>query len=279
EPAAGKKAEVPDDCETLVILSPSAKLSAESLDAIERYLDRGGHLFAGIGIPAESDFSKLKETGLEGLLKKYGVDVTDQFVMHFPSRQIPSFFIGIVEVPEKGETVLGQQFAGKPFAMVTPRIVKPGTTAKFKVEPLLAADPAFKIWAEDSLQMFRADPERILIERLAGRPPLTMVSKRPLPVAVTVTQDAKPRMVVVGNGEFLTNYAFRTEDGRTNYDLMVSSLAWMGERGFVGPRPIESSNYALSLKGDFGAMRFGTIWTLIAFLLVMGGCIWIVRRR
>ena len=279
EPAAGKKAEVPDDCETLVILSPSTKLSAEALDAIERYLDRGGHLFAGIGLPAESDFSKLKETGLEGLLKKYGVDVTDQFVMHFATKQIPSYFIGIVEVPEKGETVLAQQFAGKPFAMVTPRIVKPGTTTKFKVEPLLIADPGFFIWAEDSLQMFRADPERILRERLGGKPAATMISKRPLPVAVTVTQDAKPRMVVVGSGEFLTNYAFRTEDGRNNYDLMVSSLAWMGERGFVGPRPIESSNYSLSREGNFAAMTIGSAWTLTALLIVIGGCIWIVRRR
>ena len=126
ETGAGKKAEVPDDCQTLVILSPSAKLSADALDAIERYMDRGGSLFVGIGIPGEPNFSKLKETGLEGLLKKYGVDVTDRFVLHIPTEEFRSAFRCFAEVPDKGQTVLAQQFSGKVFRMVTPRIIKAG---------------------------------------------------------------------------------------------------------------------------------------------------------
>jgi ABC-type uncharacterized transport system len=276
--ADGKKAEVPADCETLVILSPSAKLPSEGIDAIERYLDRGGRLFVGIGIPREPDFSKLKETGLEDLLKKYGVDVTSEFVLHLPHDRDPSFFFSAVNVA-KGETVLGQQFAERQFTMIVPRIIKPGTTAKYKVEPLLVCDPRQYPWAESSLNFFRADPERLLAARLAGRSPLSIVSPRPLPVGVTMTQDAKPRMVVIGSGEFLSNLMFRTEQGRNNYDLMVSSLAWMGQRSFLGPRPVESVNYPLAPNADFGAMTFGAIWTLIALLLVIGGCIWIVRRR
>ena len=90
----GKKAEVPPDCDTLMILAPSAPLSNVALDAIERYLDRDGRLFVNIGLPGESDFSKLKDTGLEGLLKKYGVDVTSEFVMHYPSNRFPDPFDG-----------------------------------------------------------------------------------------------------------------------------------------------------------------------------------------
>ena len=135
------------------------------------------------------------------------------------------------------------------------------------------------IWAEDSLDYFRTDTIRLLRERLAGKSPISIIEKRPVPVGVTVTQDGKPRAVVIGSGEFLANILFRTEDGHANYDLMVSSLAWMGQRGFVGPRPIESTNYVLSPRADFGAMMFGSIWTLIVLLLAIGGCIWIVRRR
>ena len=280
ETGGGKKAEVPPDCETLVILSPSTRLPADAIDAIERYVDRGGHLFVGLGIPAESNFEKLKETGLEGLLKKYGVDVTDQFVMHFATPQIRSYYIGVYDVPDKLDTVLGKQFAGKQFVMWTPRIIKPGTPGKYKAEPLLVGFPDMLIWAEDSLRFFRADPKRLIEERLEGKHPLTMVSKRALPVGVTVTQqDGTPRMVVIGSGEFLGNAAFRGEEGRVAYDLMVSSLAWMQKRGFVGPRPVESVNYTMGRNADLGAMTFGAGWTLIALLLAVGGCIWIVRRR
>jgi hypothetical protein len=282
ETGAGKKAEVPTDCDTLVILSPSSPFSADSLDAIERYMDRGGRLFVGIGLPAESDFSKLKVTGLEGLLKKFGVDVTDQYVLHFPTKRFPSPYECFVDVAEKGDTVLSQQFAGKSFGMITPRIVKSAPTAKYKVEPLLVADPEFAIWKEDSLDFFRANPMLLLRDRLAGRDPTSILARSPVPVAVTVTHDAKPRAVVVGSGEFLANFMFNTQQGRANYDLFAGSLAWMSERKFIGPRPVESANYIMSPEADYSIsslMSVGTSWTLIALLFVIGGCVWTVRRH
>jgi ABC-type uncharacterized transport system len=276
--ADGKKAEVPANCATLLILGPSERLSNVALDAIERYMDRNGRLFVTLGLPGEPDYSKLRDTGLDEFLKKYGVDVTDDFVMHLASNQLPDPFDTLALVNDKNDSVLAKQFAGRGFMLSTPRIVKPGTSTKYKADPLLICDPRLLVFKEDSLLVFTSNAERYLQDKFRGRTRQEVVSPRPLPVAVTVTSDAKPRMVVIGEADFLSNAAFRTSR-RRNYDLLVSSLAWMGDRGFIGPRPIESANYVMGPNADQGAMTIGAIWTMIALLLAVGGCIWIVRRR
>ena len=279
-----KKAEVPDDCNTLFILAPSVRLSATALDAIERYMDKKGQLFVCLGLPAESDYSKLKETGLEDLLRKYGVNVGSEFVLHYPTRQDPQVlrnpFLNLGEIPEGGDSVLAKQFAGAAFIAAVPRIVRPGTSTKFKAEPLVVCDPrSTAVWAEDSLRAFTGDIGRVVDDRRDGRPIETILAKRPLPIAVAVTQDGKPRMVVVGVADFLGNNSFRSDYFRANYDLAVGALAWMGERGFIGPRPVETSNFVFPVDVDFGSMVFGSIWTLIILLVAVGGCVWITRRR
>ena len=286
EAAGDKKAEVPEDCDTLFVLGPSVPLSRTSLDAMERYLDRGGRMFVGIGLFGTSDFSKLKETGIEEFLKKYGVNVTDQFLFRVPDQRDQSFVGGLwrnpafvfAEAPASAENDLAKQFAASP-----------GNSTKYKVEPLLVVKSVLVnqsrpvVLPESSLRLFTTSFERYLSEKASEQPLEKLLPREPLPVAVTVSKEdketSKPRMVVVGSGDFLANPFFSSPLFDSNYDLAVSALEWMGERGFVGPRPKETNSFSFGLEPDFRKMQLGVFWTLTILLVILGACTFIVRRR
>jgi len=92
---------------------------------------------------------------------------------------------------------------------------------------------------------------------------------------VTVSEDARPRMVVFGDTEFISNTAMRTEDRANNYSLFVSALEWMSEhenpRG-IGPQPKTSEVVTMpmaraergnaELRGRLLALQ-NDLWSLI----------------
>ena len=84
-------------------------------------------------------------------------------------------------------------------------------------------------------------------------------------------------MVVFGDAEFISNGEVSGDNA--NFDLAASSIEWMAERGFVGPRPQERSLYMIAPDANVARMVFGSFWTFTALFFVFGSCIWIARRR
>jgi len=110
----------------------------------------------------------------------------------------------------------------------------------------------------------------------------SLLSREPISVAVTVTESsgeaAKPRMVVIGDAEFLSNEDI--EIYPSNYDLAASAIEWMiSERGFVGPRPKESSRYSFGPGVDIDRMTFGAFWTMLVLIVILGVGVWLARRK
>ena len=78
--AEGGKKDIPADCETLIVPGISTKLPDDALEGIHRYLERGGKLIAFFDVVVNDDYTKMIDTGLEGVLAKgYGVNVTNEF--------------------------------------------------------------------------------------------------------------------------------------------------------------------------------------------------------
>src|SRR5207244_4393389 len=100
---------------------PSQPLPKESLEAMERFMDRGGQMLVCLDIVADRDVKKgLKSTGLEEFLKKYGVQVTDDLIMRVPEgREDPQIFAAMV--PADSKVSFARSFADQPFAMETAR--------------------------------------------------------------------------------------------------------------------------------------------------------------
>lgn len=69
---ATREPEVPADCSVLAIVDPRQAFASGEIDALRRYLARGGRIFA---VPSASDAGLVQGAGLAGLLAESGFEV------------------------------------------------------------------------------------------------------------------------------------------------------------------------------------------------------------
>jgi hypothetical protein len=153
-------------------------------------------------------------------------------------------------------------------------------SAKYQVEPLRVVSASkFVVWPDSNARGY-GDPLRYAFEMVQNRKVLEMQARENIPVAVTVAESAgaKPRMVVFGDVEFITNFDIGGDDP-TNYDMARSAIEWMSERGFIGPSPKETSTYSLAPTADRASMVWGALWTLLVAIVILGGGVWLIRRQ
>lgn len=279
-----KKKEIPDDAYAVLIPGPSEELSKEALDALERYVDHNGRLMVFFDTIFDANYKKMRVTGLEEFLKKYGVDVRPEYaIVRSPRGGDPREVIATT--PRRAETVLAKQFARRPLVLFTARVVKSlPATGRFKADVFYQLDDKqFDFWAEDSPL---AITDIVTYVRKANENPAALEAKimqEPLPLAVTVSEGtgdlARPRMVVFGDVEFIMN-----EDEVLNafYDLIPSSLGWLAssEGGvYVGPRPRETPNYNVPIGVEPARLYLYPSLLMILAIGGLGAGLWIVRRR
>ena len=72
-----KRRAIPDDCNTLIVAGVGKPLPSAVVDAIDQYMEGGGKMLVFLDVIASSDYSKLMDSGLEPLLKRFGVEVTN----------------------------------------------------------------------------------------------------------------------------------------------------------------------------------------------------------
>ncbi len=78
----------PDEVYALVIAGASSPLSQDALNALEKYVDKGGKLMVLFDIVLTKNLKakdirdfKLRESGIEDMLKRYGIASTDEFAV------------------------------------------------------------------------------------------------------------------------------------------------------------------------------------------------------
>ena len=306
EAGSDKKPEIPKDAYALVIAGASKKISADGLAAIEKYMERGGEnpgkLMALFDVvltdePKAKD-RRLKESGLEGVLKKYGIDSTDEMVVVQAvsetgaplGRPIDPFKL-LLAPPRKTDNVLAKQFFDTPIQVRTARVIRPSPGGRFKAEPAFTTIPgaALRFGAAIADRDYGAlDSQSIfgLFKDLAIRGELRKKMTEELPIIVAVSDDVKPRMVVFGDTEFINNAQIGVG---ANYSVFVSALEWMAEHeglggvgGLVGPQPVARETVEMPRKyaeDNFTHIHMIPMWLMLITIIGLGGGIWLVRRR
>ncbi len=279
---ADKKKDVPADCKILLIAGETKALPTEVIDAIDRYIDRGGKTLVCLDVAANPDFSKMNDSGLELLLKRYGVDVTSEFALRLPRSQRDDPRALLASGPPKTQNRLAQQFVGKTIIMkLSARVVKPaGAGGRYKADTVLQLRPDENL-LEKNLSALQ-DPIRYILEMDDRRQLVQLISREPTPVAVSVTDSNgdKPCMVVVGDTEFITNRELMgSATSATNYNFIVSALDWMAEREGIGALPKESPVYQIDPSVNLARMIVLPGWLMLLTLIGLGVGIWVVRRR
>ncbi len=279
-----KKKDVPEDAYAIIIAGASKHLSQDALDALDRFMQRGGRMLVLADNVVDRKLTGLVVTGLETMLRKYGVDLTSEFVMVPPTRAGNSPF-DLLAIASDSDNLLAKQFANEAVQFSSPpRVVKAvENPVGYKVETILIAVNEMKLpfliekavtALQDPLAHFQElDRQKTLMAKLTREFPSVAV-------AVTDAQTDRPRMVVIGDAEFVDNQELVRET--THFALAISALEWLGGRDTavgVGPRPKETTTYSVSPTAPLNTMVFLPFWLMLLTVLCLGVGIWITRRR
>jgi hypothetical protein len=303
ESGADKKPELPKPLAedpkkgayAVVIAGASSEFSADALAAIKKYLDEGGKLMALFDIVVSEDpqiklkDAKLRESGLENLVKKYGISSTDEFAAAqriFPMVRPTDSLNVPARPPDKAENVLAKQFYNSIVLFRSARVIRPAPGGPFKAEAVFSTIPADERGVFPAVIAVRTIAELLqplpVIKELDDKNELFKKIAEELPLVVAVSDNTKPRMVVFGDTEFISNLSLIQSVQGTNYSLFVSALEWMAERpGLIGPQPTTSSTVAMkeNIAMQFTRIHLVPNWLMLVVVIGLGTGIWLVRRR
>lgn len=273
-----KKKEVPPDAGFLIIAGSSQPLQPEALSALDRYLEKGGKLLVCLDVVVDREYSRMINTGVEDLLRKFGIEVTNQFVLGRFSPHV------LASPPSRTENELALMFQEEKLVMENPRVLKLGPPGKYEVETLLETGP--QILLETDLKLL-LNPARFIQNLEAAKELEARLSHTRVPVAMVATplgdKKKRPQIFVFGDAEFISDGFFRTTHpsiGLKNLAMVSSCLEFSSERpGLVGPKSRQVTNYMVKPDTNFGTMALVPGWVMVLTLMGLGAGLWVVRRR
>ena len=288
---ADRRKEVPKDCDTLIVAPTSKELPDDVVAAVERYMEQNnGKLLLFLDVIADKDYTTLVGSGLERMLRGFGVEVLDGYalaVRRDAGGRIDAATL-LATAADRSENPLARAFIRRSILMPdSARILKPAEMpGRFKAEPVLQLEfsPAGgrTTLIETDLRPLKRGNLNLHLKELDDKNQLrARESAQPVIVAVAVSEDkGSPRMVVVGDTEFVGNLQLqRSPTSPMNYSFTVSALEWMGERESIGARPKVTTQYSIDPSVDTLRMILAPGWLMLLTLTGIGIAIWVVRRR
>lgn len=251
---------VPPDCNLLVIPGPLRRIEEPELEMIDQYLAQGGRLLALFNFLSIGN----GDTGLEGILAKWGVNVSTNVVAD-PERHV-------------GENdVIVASFANHPI--VNPllgfqlHMIRPRAIGKLHSNLPAADAPNVEEIAFTGPKSYVRDEER---SPRRAYPLMVAVEKGG--VKGVITERGTTRMVVVGDSIFLANHQI---ESAANRDFVALTVNWLLDRPQlvegIGPQSV--SEYRLVMTNS---QLQGAQWVLLAgmpgVVLLLGGIVWLRRR-
>jgi hypothetical protein len=198
-----------------------------------------------LDIVVDAKANRLKTSGLEEFLRKYGVLVGTEFAMRVPEDTQDDPRGVYATVPADTTNPLAKAFLRKPIELHTARIIKPDKSAqKYKADVILQLDPKDlslerrqNYWEDTAIRAL-ASPITYAVELMRQGALETRLSGEPLPVAVAVSEKLmvpgstketfKPRLLVFGDAEMISNVGIlqgRVQPGNVNYAWTARNAA------------------------------------------------------
>ncbi|MFP6665318.1 MAG: Gldg family protein [Deltaproteobacteria bacterium] len=265
-----QEADVPSDCQVLVLAAPQRPLGAHIVAAIGAFLDSGGHAMFLLP-PRHGD-------ELAMLLADWGVFLGDDVVVD----QVIRLFEG----PTLGLTPIVETYGAHPITLeMRERTVFPLTRSvrsASPVEGLIAttlASTSQASWAESDLVSVFEKSEAALDEAGGDR-------AGPISVALAVHADldslgrghGDARLVVFGTAALADNQHL----GQVfNRDLFLNAIAWLaGEDDLVAIRPksLRASRIRFTEKEE-NTIFYLSVLVLPEFIMILGIAVWWRRSR
>ncbi len=260
---------VPENAAALVIPGPSKMLSSVEVEMIEDYLGRSGRVMVLL--------DALKETGLEPMLRRWGVSLRNDFVVD-------------LENTLRGNDVHVRRYNPHPITMqmksivqfILPRSIEPilpesqqdDAPDRPSVSPL--AMTSDKSWSETQVGETTAKFDENTGD-LRGPFSLAVAVERGAAQTMLDVQIKPSRMVVIGDSDFVSNGSMVGG----NQDLFMNALNWLLERDelmSIAPKPIEEVRLSLSRK-QLRKWSWINVGGIPAIAVAVGFLVWLRRRK
>jgi len=282
--------QIPDDCELLLVLGPTAPFTPDEAALVARWLDKGKTLFLAIDVQNDRWY-----TGLDtAVLDRFGVHTRAQFEVFAPQLQ---------RMTINDRSVLVPQGIGSNFAVQGPAYAEHPATRALRARSGLAtyffrstyidvdekppegADPQTVCTAPEAGEYtpvaLRHDPSRTNFQQVnpdtdktTGKMPLVVTST--LKAAAGGTGDS--RLVISGDTDVFSDRVIAEHS--PNLDLARGLVQWgLRREGLVSvsDRTLEDP-YVTPTEYQ---RRFALGWPALVCLLplIAGGMVWWARRR
>jgi ABC-type uncharacterized transport system involved in gliding motility auxiliary subunit len=279
--------DVPDDATVVIVAGPRTDFFPQEIEALERYLDRGGKLMVLLDPADEArtgDFPNLR-----GLLRAWAIEVGDNVVVD--ASGIGQLFGTDASTPVAASypshpmTERFTLLTGYPFARsVSP--VPGGVDGRFAQT---VVETGAQSWAETDLAGLLADG-RVALDPEQGDMPgpvsLAVAVSAPLEDDAPETDpedgtDAAPRrearVVAFGDSDFAANFGLGIQGNR---DLFLNAVNWLAQQeNLIAIRPREPEDRRITLTADQSQRIFLLSMVVIPGLIFGGGIYAWWRRR
>lgn len=268
--------DIPPDAAAVVIAGPEKPIPEAEQNILKTYLGRGGKVMLML--------DPLLKTGMEGFLKGYGIELTDDVVIDRMSR----LFGASERVPvvvEYGDHKITANFT-LPTFYPDARSVVPAKDAPQGVHLQTLASTSGSAWAERDLEMLqRGEAAFDKNKDMAGPVPLVVLAniagQEPKNQAETDGKDAPKSkdgiLVVAGNSEFVADTYFSLYG---NGDFFLNTINFLAdEANLITVEPRQNANKPVLLTRNQAQAIFWIVLILVPLaVLVSGLTVYRVRR-
>ena len=283
--------EVPADATVLVVAGPSTDFLQPEIEAVARYLAKGGKLLALIDPPAGTSSTTPLLDGLlqswgfalgmnivvdaSGIGQLLGTDASVPVVANYPPHPITENFQLMTAFPLARSVVAGDAATSG------------GRT------PEVFAQTGAQSWAETDLAAITSGGGRVeLNEDKGDRPgpislaaavsaPATEAPAPPPPAEGAAPAENKPtpqsRVVVIGDSDFASNGILGVQGNR---DFFQNTVNWLAQQeGLIAIRPREPEDRRITLTAEAQNVVFWlSIFGIPGFIFALGLLNWRGRR-
>jgi ABC-type uncharacterized transport system involved in gliding motility auxiliary subunit len=277
--------DVPADATVVVIAGPKTDFLAPEVDALRRFVAKGGKVLALID-PPEPNSAEL--TNLQAFLREWAITLGNDVVVD--ASGMGQLFGGDASVPVATNYPTHPITAG--FSVMTAfplsRSVNPveGGASGRTAQPLVQTSP--QSWAEADLKSLATGRVEFNGEAGDKQGPVTLgaavsapaTEAPPPPLAGNLSPDApKPesRIVAIGDSDFAANYAVGIQG---NENFFLNAVNWLAQQeNLIAIRPRDPQDRRITLTAD--QQRRITLLALfiIPGLVLAGGAYSWWRRR
>ncbi len=265
-----QKAEVPDDCTTLVVAGPTHDYQQPEVDAIKKYVEDGGRAFFLLDPPLQFGRDTVASNdALTGLLESWGVTLDKDLILDLnPIGQLVGLGPQVALVTQYGSQPIVSQMKGTAVGLPLARSLEIKDTGKANVEKLFdSSNSSLATNNLNSASINLNDPKN-------KKGPMTLAAGGTYD---TGKPDSQGRFVVVGSSMWIAN---RFIGFNGNSDLALNTVNWLSsDEDLISIRPKPQDDRRITMtRAQMNTVRTTSQFGLPLVVVLAGIAVWWRRR-